>query len=355
MRTNLPLVAIIDSRRGNYLEVPDIEQRELAGQAHVQLLRVESADELRGRLNEVDLVICWHHIEMKAELIAEMSCCRGIVRAAVGYDNIDLLATAERRIPVCNVPDYGSEEVADHSWALLLALLRKIPILDRHCREGGWEWQSIGSTRRLRGERLGLVGFGRIGSAVARRAHAFGIEVGFYDPYVCSGTEKAHGVRRYEDLNEMIAASKLLSIHVNLSERSEGLIGREQFALMSPDTVLINTSRGDVIDQAAMLESLERGIPGALGLDVLRGEPQVPEVLRTDDRVLLTAHAAFYSDDALTELRIKSAQTALNLILARPDRNVVNGVELSPPQNNQRKYSTTQEEKLCQSLATQLP
>lgn len=324
----LPRVVIVDSRRGNYVDQPDIEQREFRDLADVGLMLVDSSEELKGRLTDVDLIISWHQIGLPASLITELSRCRGIVRAAVGFDNIDLAAAAERSIPVCNIPDYGTEEVADHTWALLLALSRRIRIVDRAVREGGWDWRAIDSVRRLRGQRLGIVGFGRIGTAVARRAHAFGIETGFYDPYVCDGTDKAHGVRRYDSLNELIAASGLISVHVNLSGDSYGLIGAEQFELMHPDTVLINTARGDVIDQDAMLHSLERGIPGAIGLDVLHDEPHVPETLRKDDRVLLTAHSAFYSNAAIVELRVKAARTARNLLLNRPDRNVINGVSL---------------------------
>lgn len=319
-------VAIIDSERGSYLLSPDIERGILEPHAAVTLHRVKAPEELFGRIEETDAIISWHHIAIRRELLSRLRRCRGIVRAGVGVDNVDLDFAAERGVPVCNVPDYGTEEVADHAMALLLALVRRLRHLDLHARGGGWDWRTIGSVPRLRGTRLGLVGFGRIGSAVARRAQGFGMDVGFYDPYVPSGTEKAHGVTRYETLAELLDASRIISIHVPLTAETTGLIGREELQRMDGETILINTARGEIIDQAALIESLAAGRLGQAGLDVLSDEPRVPEELRASDRVLLTAHAAFYADVALTELRRKAAESALRLLQGRSERNVVNGV-----------------------------
>jgi D-3-phosphoglycerate dehydrogenase/C-terminal binding protein len=319
-------VAIIDSVRGSYLLSPDIEREILEPYADVTLHRVKMPEELFGCIEETDGIISWHHIPIQRELIARLQHCRGIVRAGVGVDNVELAYAAERGIPVCNVPDYGTEEVADHTMALLLALVRKLRQLDLHARGGGWDWRTIGSVPRLRGTALGIIGFGRIGSAVARRAQAFGMSVGFYDPYVASGTEKAHGVTRYESLPELLDQSHIISIHVPLTTETFRLIGRAELQRMNEETILINTARGEIMDQEALIESLGAGKIGQVGLDVLSDEPRVPAELRSSDKVLLTAHAAFYADIALTELRHKAAASVLRLLQGRSERNVVNGV-----------------------------
>jgi phosphoglycerate dehydrogenase-like enzyme len=319
-------IMVVDSRHGAYLREPDIESDILRSCGEVRLFCVDSAEEAIEELAISDAIISWHHIALRAPILARLRCCRGIVRASVGYDNIDLAAAAELKIPVCNVPDYGTEEVADHAMALILALVRKVRTLDLHCRQGGWEWRTAGRVPRLRGAALGIVGFGRIGSAVARRAAPFGMSVAFYDPYVPSGTDKAHGVVRCETLAELLERSLIVTLHVPLTAETLGIMGAREFGCMQPASILVNTSRGDVIVQDALRAALEDGLIGQAGLDVLSGEPEVPEWLRSSDRVLLTAHAAFYADAALTELRAKAARAARRLLLGEPERNIINGV-----------------------------
>jgi C-terminal binding protein len=323
-------VAIIDSERGTYLLTPDIEQEILKSHAEVTLHRVKEPEALIGRIEECDVIISWHHIPLQRDLLARLRRCRGIVRAGVGVDNVDLVFAAERGIPVCNVPDYGTEEVADHAIALMLSLVRKLRLVDIHARGGGWDWRAIGSVPRLRGTILGIIGFGRIGSAVARRAQAFGMNVGFYDPYLPSGVEKAHAVMRYESLGELLDHARIITIHVPLTSETFHLLGHEEFQRMTGETILINTARGEVIDQEVLIESIEAGRIGQAGLDVLSDEPRVPDQLRRSDKVLLTAHSAFYADPALLELRQKAATSALRLLQGLPERNIVNAVARTP-------------------------
>lgn len=322
--TRVPLVGIVDSSRGSYLEDPRLEQEILGQVATAVLLRVDSPQALIGRIEDLSVVISWHTIPLPREILARMRDCRGIVRAAVGYDNIDVEFAAQRGIPVCIVPDYGTEEVADHTLGLLLALARNFRDLDRHARQGGWDWRTIGSVPRLRGLPLGIVGFGRIGSAVARRAQAFGLDVGFHDPYVPSGTEKIHGVHRAETLEALLDRSRMVSLHVPLNGETRGLIGRAELERLAPNGILVNTSRGEVIDEPALIEALQRNRLARVGLDVLSGEPHVPEALRASERVVLTAHSAFYADASLEELRRKAALSARKLVLGEPVRDVVN-------------------------------
>jgi len=179
---------------------------------------------------------------------------------------------------------------------------------------------------RLRGRHLGIVGFGRIGTAVARRAQAFGLQVAFYDPYVPSGYDKVHGVARHESLHELLDWAQIVSVHVPLNPETQHLIGRAELARLTPQTVLLNTSRGEVIDQQELIEALKENRIGQVGLDVLAAEPNVPATLRTSDQVLLTAHSAFYADASLAELRYKAALSVRRLLRGERERNVVNGV-----------------------------
>lgn len=323
-------VFIVDSHRGPYLVEPDIEREVLRPDARPILCRVNSADELIGLIDDAAAIISWHTIPLPANVIARLKNCRGIVRAAVGFDNIDIDYAARRGIPVAVVPDYGTEEVADHTMALLLALVRKLHIVGPRAKNGEWDWRAVGSVPRLRGLRLGLVGFGRIGGAVARRAQAFGLHVAFYDPYVLSGVDKVHAVTRHETLHELLDWSQIVSVHVPLTAETRHLIGRAELARLTPETVLINTARGEVLDQQALIDSIAADRIGQVGLDVLSDEPRVPDALRTSERVLMTAHSAFYADASLAEVRYKAAASVRRLLRGQPERNIVNGVVSTP-------------------------
>lgn len=319
-------VAIIDSHQGKYLDLPDIEQSILQDIAEVKLYKVASPNELEGKIDAVDVIISWHTIPLQKDILSKLQQCRGIVRAAVGFDNIDVGFAAQKGIPVSIVPDYGTEEVADHTLALVLSIVRKLPYIDQYVRHQKWDWSAIGSVPRIRGMKFGIVGFGRIGSAVAKRAQAFGFDISFFDPYVPSGAEKVYGINRYETLHELIESSKVITVHTLLSEETHHIIGRPEFQLMTPETILINTSRGETIDQEALIESLTARKIGYVGLDVLAHEPLIPEELKNSERTILTAHSAFYADESLNELRQKAAVAARKFLLGQKDGSIVRSI-----------------------------
>jgi C-terminal binding protein len=319
-----PLVSIVDSARDGYVEDPDVEREALHPAARVELCRLDDVCAVGDAAREAAVLIAWHRIPLPRPALEQLRHCRGIVRASVGYDNIDLEAATDLGVPICNVPDYGTEEVADHTLSLLLTLWRRLPALARHVRAGGWQWAAAGRLDRLRGTTLGIVGLGRIGTAVARRAQAFGLNVGFFDPYQPSGIEKAQAVVRHETLGDLLDWSRIVSLHVPLTAETRHMIGRAELERLGPDAVLLNTARGELIDQDALVEAVTGGRLGQVGLDVLSAEPRVPDELRASDRVLVTPHAAFYSDAALTELRRKSAETALQLLRGLRPRSLLN-------------------------------
>jgi C-terminal binding protein len=325
--SSMPRVAIIDSTENTYIHSPDVESSVLADCTEIALLRVPSEEALATVwLEDLVGVISWHSIPLGRATLRRLSRCKVVVRAAVGFDNIDTAEAARLALPVCNVPDYGTEEVADHTMAMLLALTRRLVPVDAAAKRGCWDWRLAGTLRRLRGATLGIVGFGRIGSAVARRALSFGINVLFFDPYVPSGTEKAHGVGRVRTLAELIDRADVISIHVPLTDETRHMFGVDQFSRMGSEKILLNTARGEVIEQKSLLAALREGRLRAAGLDVLESEPHVPRELTEHEDLLLTSHSAFFSTAGLLELREKAAVIMRDALVSGVLQNSVNGI-----------------------------
>lgn len=262
---------------------------------------------------------------------------RAIVRMGVGYDRIDRAAAAARGILVCNVPDYGTTEVADHAIALMLALRRGVLLhheAQRRTPPAAWEPIATPLVRRLEGQTFGIVGLGRIGTAAALRARAFGLRVVFFDPYRPNGTERALGLARARTLEELLGQSDVLSLHTPLTAETRGLIGARELALLPRDAVVVNTARGPVLDLDALAAALHRGHIAGAGLDVLPVEPPTapePALLRAwraregwlDGRLVVTPHAAFHSPQAWDDIRRKSAETMAAALFGPRPQNVI--------------------------------
>ncbi|GAB4185172.1 MAG: C-terminal binding protein [Thalassobaculales bacterium] len=289
-----------------------------------------------------DAALLYHVAWVTPEVVRRLKRCRILVRAGVGYDQIDLRATGAAGIPVCNVPDYGTSEVADHAIALMLAAWRGITAYDTALKADPtrWDWQIRPDIRRLRGRRLGIVGLGRIGTATALRAKAFGLAVAAYDPYLPSGQEIAVGVERVDRLTDLMAGCDIISIHTPLNEETRGLIGEAALAAMAEGSVLVNTARGGVIDLDALDQALRRGRPAIAALDVLPYEPphDHPLIRAYRDgeewlanRLILTPHAAWYSRESQSDARRKAMETALAWLRDGHLRNCVNTAWLVDP------------------------
>ncbi len=319
-----PTVIIAD-----FLEDASVEGPILADLADLEIAGAHHEADLAGRLGRADAIVLFHDIpRMSDATFAAADRLRVVVRAGVGYNNVDLAASGSRGIAVCNVPDYGTEEVADHAILLLLAVARHLRVQDAAIRDGAWDYLAGRATPRLRGKTLGLVGCGRIGSATALRAKAFGLDVAFFDPYVPSGVDKALGVRREFRLEDLLARSDFVSLHSYLDDRSHRLIDAAALARMKPGSILINTARGGLVDQGALLEALDSGHLQGAGLDVFEREPLDDDRLRHHPRVILTPHSAFYSVEGFVELRTKAAEEVRRVLLGEPPRNLVNGAML---------------------------
>jgi len=316
----------------DFLGDSEVEAPVLGPGVDLIVARAHREDDLASTLAVVDVIILFHDIAaMTDSSLARAPRLKAVVRAGVGYNNVDLAAAGRRGIAVCNVPDYGTEEVADHAIAMLLALVRHLPACDASVRRGEWDYATAREATRLRGKTLGLVGCGRIGAATALRAKAFGLDVVFYDPLIPSGLDKALGVRRSLELLPMLAGSDFVSLHCYLDPGSRALLDARAFAAMRPGAILINTARGPVVDQAALIDALDSGRLYAAGLDVFEREPLDDDRLRHHPRVLLSPHSAFYSKEGFVELRTKAAEEAARILDGRPPLNLVNRPQLVDP------------------------
>jgi D-3-phosphoglycerate dehydrogenase / 2-oxoglutarate reductase len=255
------------------------------------------------QLKEADALLV-NVTPVDASLLDRAPQCRVVVTYGVGYDHINLDEARRRRVVVANVPDYCTDEVADHTLALLLGLARQIVPGHELVRSGGWGVHELGRVRRIRGRTLGLVGYGRTGRAVGERARSFGLRVIAYDPQVSWGGE---AVTMLASLPDLLRQADFVSLHAPLQKETAQLINDRTLAAMKPDSILINTSRGGLVDINALLRALDRGPLAGAGLDVFPEEPPAA-VLLNRPNLLLSPHSAYYSAEAIVELKQSAAQ-----------------------------------------------
>jgi D-3-phosphoglycerate dehydrogenase / 2-oxoglutarate reductase len=248
-------------------------------------------------------LVAWERPVGEAEL-ARLPGLRVLVTPSVGYDHLDLDAARRHGGTwVCHVPDYCVDEMADTALALVLALMRGVVVLDRHVRAGGWDAAAAGRLRRIRGTRLGVVGHGRIGAALARRARLLGFDVWACDPALTAPELDQEGVR-LAALEELLEACHVVSLHAPLTPRTRRLIGRDELGLMPRGALLVNTARSGLLDTAALLDALAAGRLGGAALDVLDVEPPTAEHPAPQaPNLIVTPHSAYASAEADAELQ----------------------------------------------------
>lgn len=249
-----------------------------------------------------------------ADILASLEKCKIISRVGTGLDAIDIAAATQRGIWVTNVPDYSVDEVSTHAIALLLARARRIPDLVASTRRGSWDKMFVRPIQRLRGQTLGLLGFGRIGQAVAAKARGFGLEIIVYDPYVEAQKLEAMGVRPV-DLDTLLRTSDYISLHAPLTESNQQIINEQALGKMKATAFLINTARGALIDEEALLKALRNQQIAGAALDVFTVEPPPPDhPLLHEARAMITPHIAWYSEAANHDVRVRGAEEVVRVL-----------------------------------------
>ncbi|TGS71752.1 C-terminal binding protein [Mesorhizobium sp. M3A.F.Ca.ET.201.01.1.1] len=319
---------------------PDIEAEVLGFSVEILVATPDRTNEIAAETwASADVIICYHHLQVDERLLDKAPLLRQIVRAGVGYDNVDARAAAARGIAVCNVPDYGTLEVADHAIALMLSLARGTAcyagsVFERG--QAGWDYGVGRTVRRLREMTFAALGLGPIGLAAAMRAKAFGMKVVFHDPFVATGLEASLGIERVTSFEALVDNADVLNICAALTPQTRHLVNADALSRMAGGAFVINTSRGGIVDTSALLEAIRTGHIAGAGLDVLPDEDDIERdplvaAWRAGDsalagRVLVTPHAAWYSPSSTRDLRRKSAEVARDFLLQGTVRNCVNGV-----------------------------
>jgi len=265
-----------------------------------------NADDILEVARDADAILVTY-AKITREIITQLTKCKAIGRFGLGVDNIDLAAAKEKDIAVNYVPDYCIREVSDHAMTLLLSLIRKIPLSNKLVQGGRWEMPAVVPIRRMEGTVLGLWGFGNIPRLVAPKAKAFGMTVIAYDPYAKPEMFQQAGVERVE-LDALLARSDYISVHAPLTLQTRGAVNADAFGKMKKGVYIVNTARGPLIDETALIAALDSGQVGGAALDVVTVEPLAKESpLLGRDNVIVTPHTAFYSIEALEELQTKCA------------------------------------------------
>ena len=254
------------------------------------------------------------YASITSNVMDHMEKCKAIVRYGVGLDCIDLTAATERGIMVANIPDYGLEDIADHAIALMLTSARKIVHLNQAVREGTWDYKLAKPLFRLRGKILGMIGLGRIARMVADKAKAFGMEVMAFDPYIDESSAASCQVL-LADLDTVLSSADILSIHAPVTKETFHLMNEHSFEKMKKNCILVNTARGALVDETALLHALKTEKIAGAGLDVSDQEPIEPKnELLNMPNVVITPHSAWYTEEAQQSLQQQAAQEIIRAL-----------------------------------------
>lgn len=289
--------------------------------------QIKNHKELIHFVKDADAIIT-QYSDISAELIEELDHCEMIIKYGIGVNNIDCEAASKKGIYVCNVPDYGVEEVSDHAVTMILSLAKKLPVLMNSFRNDEWGYSSTVPLKRIQGSILGLIGFGRIPQLVAQKMKGFEVTVNVYDPYISGDTTQQAGVHLV-DLETIFRESDFISVHVPLNNETKGLVNKHSFSMMKPEALIINTARGGVVDENDLIEALRSHVIAGAGVDVYETEPvKAGHPLLHMDQVIATPHCAWYSETAITTLQRKVAEEVVNVLGGNQPFHCVNRKEL---------------------------
>lgn len=308
-------ILLIDSSTVNYLDKTPLEE-ELFGPGFTLVRTSQPTDEM---LASADGIIAFHSVAVDRKLLAKLNRCKAIVKATVGIDDVDVAAATEKGILCAHLQGIGVNEVADHTMAFVLSAQRQLFAYSEHTKKGRWSWRHPGVLKSCKDTVLGLVGFGTIGRRVAERAQAFGYQIRYFDP---DAGIAAHA--QPTALDELLRVADIVSIHMPLSPTNRGFFNWELFCRCKAGMCLVNTSRGALVDSASLERALACGLVSGAYLDVLDSEPIPSAALLADPRVVLTPHAAFYSERSLYDLRSGAASALYDLLAHGSTPNLLN-------------------------------
>lgn len=273
----------------------------------------KTEDEVIAQAKHADALLN-QYAPISRRVIESLGNARVISRYGVGVNTIDLDAANEKGIIVANVPDYGMEEVSNHALALLLSWARKVSLLNNEVKKGNWDFKACVPIHRFNNQTVGVLGFGRIPRRFIEKVKPLGFKLAAYDPFVSEEDMASAGVRKME-LEEIIREADYLSVHVPLIKDTFHLLNADRFSQMKKNAVIINTARGPIIDEKALIEALEKAIIAGAALDVTEEEPiSIDSPLLHMDNVIITPHSAWYSEEAMVELRQKAAKNIVQVL-----------------------------------------
>ena len=317
MKKNRFKVVITDCDHGSI----DEEKKEFGRiGAELILAQIKEEEDLIRVCKDADGLLNQYAL-LTRKVLEKLSKCKVIGRYGVGVDSVDVKAATDLGIVVANVPDYCVEEVADQALSMILALIRKTVFFDQKVKSNEWDFRQGRPIHRIKGKTLGLIGCGRIGLEVAKRISAFGVRVITFDPYL---QKEPEGIELM-DFDIVLKESDFISIHCPLNEASRHLIGEKEFQKMEKKPLIINTSRGPIIDEAALIQALTKRQVSGAGLDVLEKEPPDPQnPLLKMENIIIAPHISFYSEESISELKRRTAENVSSVLLGNWPRSVVN-------------------------------
>lgn len=300
------------------------DKAEILATVDAQLIEValKSEDDIIREAGDADAVVVGANEPYTRKVIAALTKCKVISRQGIGYNNIDTMAATEEGIPVAYVPDASVAEVSDHAMALIMCFSRKLLTINQAAKEGAWQLgRGLGAfvrpLYRLNEQTLGLVGLGRIGKVISQKAKAFGLRIIVYDPYVPEAVARELGVELV-GLGRLLSESDYISLHAPLTEETRHLFKLEQFRKMKPSAYIINTSRGGLVDESALITALSEGYISGAALDVMDPEPPRPDnPLLKMENTIITAHSAFYSESSAEELKRYAIEAVLDALTGK--------------------------------------
>jgi D-3-phosphoglycerate dehydrogenase len=314
-------VAILGTRYGDLA----LEERLLRG-AGIALTESagQSEADIVNTAAQAQVIVCGGAPKITAAVIRRLPHLKAVVRSGIGVDTVDIAECTRRRIYVVNVPDYCVDEVATHALTLVLSWARKIPLAQAITREGKWQIAPLKPLQSLRDLVLGIVGFGRIAQRLCRMATGLGFQVWASDPYVGQSRIAAKGARPVA-FRPLLRRADFISLHVPLTPKTRHMMNAEAFGLMRPSAYLVNTARGELVDERALYQALHNGSLAGAALDVLENEPPAVEhPLRSLDNVILTPHCAWYTERSQQELRRKTCAEVMRVLRGNVPKNLVN-------------------------------